>query len=122
MSSVSIFAGPLVPWQQNFTEKFSGAAYLYCIAPDRPDWSLTGDFIEVDCALLVEPTPGILRQVPIEAGFISTREPLLIPVALMGSTLQLVMSAGQSVVLEIFAVSNCIDIDFIRVFEAELGI
>jgi hypothetical protein len=122
MGAVSVFARPLVAWSQNFTDSFIGAAYLYCVAPDRPDWSSTGDFVEVDCALLVEVVPGVLRQVPIAPGFISTREPLLIPEALMGASLQLVMSAGFPLALEIWAVSHAIDIDLVQIFEAELRV
>jgi hypothetical protein len=121
MGTVSIFDGPLVPWQNNFTDFFTGASYLYCMAPDRPDWSVTGDFVEVDCALLVEVAPTVLRQVPIGPGFVSTREPLILPEGLIGSPMQLVMSAGASVVLQIFAVSHAIDIDLVQVFESNLN-
>lgn len=104
MADVSIWSGTLEAHKLNYSQSFSNTAYLYCIAPDRPDWSVTGDFIEVDCALLVTVAPGIQRQVSVPQGYISTREPLLIPEQLACSNLQLVLDAGIPVLLEVWAV------------------
>lgn len=107
-----IFAGELVANSDNYTAQFIGADYLFMKAPgptgDRPDWSVDGSFTEVDCALLVEVAPGFKRQVPLERGYISNREPLIIPSEVSGPGLpmELVLSASFVDTVEVFAVSG----------------
>jgi hypothetical protein len=103
-----ILAGPLTANSNNLSLWFSGASYLFFVAPDRPDWSVDGNFTEIDAALLVEVPNGLVRQVPVPLGMVSTREPIIIPVELArsGARMRLLLQASASVVLEGYAVSE----------------
>jgi hypothetical protein len=103
-----ILNGPLQANSNNLSLWFSGASYLFFIAPDRPDWSVDGSFTEIDAALLVEVPGGLARQVPVPLGMISTREPMIIPIELArsGTRMRLLLQVSDSVVLEGYAVSE----------------
>jgi hypothetical protein len=108
MPVAQIFDGPLTPNSNNLSEWFQGANYLFFAAPDRPDWSVDGNFTEVDAALLIEVPGDLLRQVPLPLGMVSTREPIVIPseLARSGARMRLLLQVSESVILEGYAVSE----------------
>lgn len=124
MAVTSILAGRLPANTPSFSAPFIGGDYLFCVAPERPDWSVTGDFIEIDCALLAEVLPGIDRQVLMPPGFISTREPLFLPPQFVETPLRLMLSVSFPVEIEIFVVSQSTDvpdINFVEIFDGIVG-
>lgn len=84
-----VYSAELVGIDQTF--EFSYARFLYLKSPDLPDWSTGGDFVEVDCQLLVKLDGDLWRLVdgvPIQ---LTTREVYPIPTELARSTLKVVL-------------------------------
>lgn len=92
-----IWSGPLVANSLNYSDYFSEADYLYLQPSQGPDWSVSGDFVEIDCSLLVTVAPSVKRQIPVTQ--ISTRDLIYIPRELADSGLlfELILQASFSV-------------------------
>lgn len=101
-----VFNGTLAPNSQNFSTFFAEADFLFLKSSDHADWSVSGDFTEIDFDLLITVEPGVKRRIPLEA-YASTREILRVPdeFSRSGLLLEVVMQASFSAQLSVYAVS-----------------
>lgn len=101
-----VYSGNLTANAQNVSTFFSGADFLFLKSSDHADWSISGDFTEIDFDLLITVQAGIKRRVPLES-LANTREILRVPdeYSRSGLLLEVVMQASFSAQLSVFAVS-----------------
>jgi hypothetical protein len=113
-----IYNDTLTANAQNVSAFFSGADFIYLKSSDHGDWSISGDFTEVDFDLLVTLEPGIKRRVPLES-FASTRELLRVPdeYSRSGLLMEVVIQASFSAQLSVFAVSAKTESDIDEIVE-----
>lgn len=113
-----IYSGTLTANVQNVSTFFSGADFIYLKSSDHGDWSVSGDFTEIDFDLLVTVEPGIKRRVPLES-FASTREILRVPdeYSRSGWLMEVVLQASFSAQLSVFAVSAETESDIDEIVE-----
>lgn len=102
-----IYSGNLTANSQNNSAFFSGAEFLFIKSSDHPDWSVSGDFTEIDFDLLVTVQPNIKRRIPLGV-YASTREVIAIPeeYTRSGLLLEVVMQASFTANIQLFAVST----------------
>lgn len=100
-----IFSGSLTANAQNNSAFFSGAEFLFLKSSDHGDWSVTGDFTEIDFDLLVTVQPNVKRRIPLGV-YASTREVIAIPeeFSRSGLLMEVVMQASFAANLQVFAV------------------
>lgn len=100
-----IYSGNLTANAQNNSAFFSGAEFLFIKSSDHPDWSVSGDFTEIDFDLLITVQPNIKRRIPLGV-YASTREVIAIPKEFTRSELlmEVVMQASFTANIQLFAV------------------
>lgn len=101
-----IFDGSLAEDSVNFSDFFEQADYLYATSDSVGDWSVTGEFVEVDFDLLMTLEGGVKRRVPLPEAFLSTRELFRIPKEYVrsGCLFEVALQASFSVDLKLWAV------------------
>jgi hypothetical protein len=105
IEETEIWNGPLTANSLNYSSYFSDADFIYLKPVQGDDWSISGEFIEIDCDLLVTVAPGVKRRIPLGAGFVSTREVLIIPKEIADSGLLLELVLQASFVVDVVAVA-----------------
>jgi hypothetical protein len=105
VEETEIWNGPLTANSLNYSSYFSDADFIYLKPSQGDDWSISGEFIEIDCDLLVTVAPDVKRRIPLGAGFVSTREVLLIPKEVADSGLLMELALQASFVVDIIVVA-----------------
>lgn len=101
-----IFEGSLIENALNYSSFFRNAEFIFIEWTEKPDWSQSGDFVEIDGDLLITVAPGVKRQVKLFT-YLSTRDAIAIPAeySQSGFLMELVLQSSFSVALKIYVVT-----------------